>query len=302
MSTTIFLPLLDYIVVLPIQLGLLVDKVHLASPICIAMGIGCILWWGIDTMLLTGLIKVGNTPGEQVFRTIVSLSLVFGTLTAFAALSLSYTTFWSLISILYLLGRLLEGAVIVILIRKIHRFISQSRSSRRSIRESLTRKFMKLLRRWRFLLIGALLVTLATIVFGVLWTSLYGFSLRVVALMWAIFVGGNIVWGLTWNLRRLLLPQTPLTVTKLAVVGTFFYIVGTELAAFPDHVPLPLQPLVPAADWITPFSREVIREMFSISLLARTLTIAGSFAAILGAVIAVSLWYIDQPWKRNTTG
>ena len=282
-----------------LQINWFAEWTPLVSPICIALGLGCILWWGFNQALLTGLFNIGYTLEERVFRAITSFLFVVGTLASFAAYSLWDATFWTLISILYLLGNILKGAILIILIRKIHRFISQSRSSGRTMQEQLIRITRKKARSWGFLLTGFLLITPLTIAAGAIGIALFGFSIKVVAAIGATFIGGNLIWGLTWKLRRLFVVQTPPTATTPAVVGTFFYIVGVELAAFPDYVPWPFQPLIPIAARITPFNQRIIAELLAISLLERTLLVASPVATILGAVIAIFLWQIDQPWKQN---
>lgn len=249
--------------VAPLQLGLVLDFPPLLAPATLGVGILLLTVWFVADRLLPALGVDANLASE----TVLVATLVVGLFTTAIGAAASTDALWAVALLLFLVGRGVEGAVFVRLLRKLAHYAAEAlawlgglvdggSSTGRSIAgrsggpgggvggaaRSLVEKYVtKLL--YRLLALGFLLVAVGVTV--VLGATVVDFGRYTIPQVYALVVGTSALFAFAWNIRPALDRLGP-----LPFGGVLCCVVGAELYNFPPTgiAPATVQSALETAD------------------------------------------------------
>ncbi|QLH79479.1 hypothetical protein HZS55_20225 [Halosimplex rubrum] len=223
----------------PLQIGVLLDFPPLLAPATIGVGILLLTVWFVADRLLPALGLDGGPASE----TVLVATLVVGLFTTALGAAATTDAVWAVALLLFLVGRGVEGAVFVRLLRKLAAYARKAalwllglldrggargrssgggaRRAARSFAEKLVRKLL-----YRLVALGFLLVAVgATVVLAATAVDFGGYTIPQV---YALVVGTSALFALAWNIRPALDRLGP-----LPFGGVICCVVGAEVYNFP---------------------------------------------------------------------
>jgi hypothetical protein len=275
-----------------LQIGIFVDFPPVLGPALVILGLLSILAWDYREHYLTSLpFSVGAHP---LARNITILPLSAGVVLSAVAILLLADAFWVYVATLFLTGRMIEGAVMVYLFRKVDHYVRvlvptltprYSGDSDRSFAGKVTSKAKGKIRRRvvRFVAVygGTGIVALATVL---VYDGPYA-----IPLVLGVFVALTVTTTILVDIRDI-----AGNLGRLPIVGLLFYVAGTELYNFPDR-PLPFQSVIAA------FARSLVPDAVPVTILSGlpateiALAFVGQIAFLLGMGIALVLLFVRPP-------
>jgi len=205
----------------PVQVGLFVDEVpRWLGPALIFFGIECLL--GI--FVSRHLIRVHQHPPKefQIAVWLIILGVLFST-AGFTQIA-GITPLFALL--LLVLGRMIEGAATIRLLRKVEAAFKSGGGSGLSVFERLVSKFLSKLR-YRAVIGLVILVTYTAILYTVLFSPLHRSLQYDIALYWTVMVFTLSIIGLSWKLSDI---QDELG--SPLILGLFLCVAGAEVFNF----------------------------------------------------------------------
>ena len=232
----------------PLQLGLLLDFPPLLAPTTLSVGILLLTVWFVADRLLPAL----GVDADAASETVLVTTLVVGLFTTAIGAAASTDALWAVALLLFLVGRGVEGAVFVRLLRKLahyaaeavawlrglvgrrgsstdrnatgrsHGSVGGARSAARSFVDRFVTKLLYRLVAFGFLLVavGATVVLAATVV---------DFGRYTIPQVYALAVGTSALFTFAWNIRPALDRLGP-----LPFAGVLCCVVGAEVYNFPQ--------------------------------------------------------------------
>lgn len=247
----------------PLQLGLLLDFPPLLGPATLSVGVLLLTVWFVADRLLPVLGVDTGLPSE----TVLVATLVVGLFTTALGAAVSTDALWAVALLLFLVGRGVEGAVFVRLLRKLAHYAAKAVAWLRgladvrgsstdgaaaggaagAVRSFVDRFVTKLL--YRLLALGFLLVAVGVTV--VLAATVVDFGRYTVPQVYALAVGTSALFAFAWNIRPALDRLGP-----LPFAGVLCCVVGAEVYNFPQAgvAPAAVQNALNAADRLVSLS------------------------------------------------
>lgn len=218
----------------PVQIGVLVDSTIGYSagigPIVAVVGLGILTVWYLDTQILPTIESHKRMPRTP--RTVVLFGTVIGLILTVSSIVLQTGYLW-LFSLIYLfLGKFIEAAVAVRIVRRVQAAI-------RSIRDPTSAGQMSLIDILKYLysptriVAGVVIpaVGIGVIVVYLLDNSLQ-YALGNLSVIWTVTVGVLAVSGLLWDIRLLIRRSG-----GVQYLGLVFCVMGAELYSFSNLPP-----------------------------------------------------------------
>ncbi|MFB6140766.1 MAG: hypothetical protein ABEJ26_10070 [Halosimplex sp.] len=226
----------------PLQIGLLLDFPPFVAPATIGVGVLLLTVWFVADRLLPAL----GLDADIASETVLVATLVVGLFATALGTAASTDSLWAVALLLFLVGRGVEGAVFVHLVRKLAHYVGGAvgwfraaiaratggdrpgRSSRGGVRtaaRSLLEKYVRKLL-YRLVALGFLLTAVAMTV--VLSTLVLDFGGYTVPQVYAVVVGTSALFTFAWDVRPALDRLGP-----LPFAGVICCVVGAEVYNFP---------------------------------------------------------------------
>ena len=249
----------------PLQLGLLLDFPPLLGPATLGVGVLLLTVWFVADRLLPALGADAGPASE----TVLVATLVVGLFTTAIGAAVSTDALWAVALLLFLVGRGVEGAVFVRLLRKLAHYAAEAVAWLRgladvggssaartggpdggvagAVRSFVDRFVTKLL--YRLLALGFLLVAVGLTV--VLAATVVDFGRYTVPQVYALVVGTSALFAFAWNIRPALDRLGP-----LPFAGVLCCVVGAEVYNFPPAgvAPAAVRNALAAADRLVSLS------------------------------------------------